>query len=392
MCVATYIYHVKEIKDIIEAYHAALSQGKQTALATIVHLQGSAYRRPGGRMLVTDSGQLTGAISGGCLEGDALRKAQLAMAQQQPMLVTYDTTDDDDNVLGVGLGCNGIISIVIEPIDALTDNNAIQLLQRSQNERQPSCMVTLFSLNKRATQPGSCLLVQPGLVMATNAVPPYLLHSLRNIAGQVLTQQQSTIEPVEGTGGLMVFAEWLAPPLSVLVFGAGNDCIPLVKMANLLGWETTVVDGRPNYANRQRFAAATNIVLAKPGDAFNQLTIDNRTVALLMTHNYHYDFEILRKIVSTPVSYIGLLGPKKKQQMMADQLAREGVILLPQQQQLIYGPAGIDIGSETPEEIALAIIAEIKAVTSKRNGTFLRDKQAAIHHEEQLREAPLPIK
>src|SRR6186713_3688909 len=104
---------MKEIKDIIAAYRMAQEQGKQAALATVVHVEGSSYRRPGARMLITDDGQLTGAISGGCLEGDALRKALLVMAQQKPMLVTYDTMDDDDAKFGVGLGCNGIIQVLL---------------------------------------------------------------------------------------------------------------------------------------------------------------------------------------------------------------------------------------------------------------------------------------
>ena len=112
---------MKEIRDIIKAYDEAQKQGKRTALATVVHLEGSSYRRPGARMLVTDDGEMTGAISGGCLEGDALRKALLVLSQQQSRLVTYDTSDEDDAKLGVQLGCNGIVRILFEPIDT---NNA----------------------------------------------------------------------------------------------------------------------------------------------------------------------------------------------------------------------------------------------------------------------------
>src|SRR3954464_13392837 len=120
---------MKELKEIINAYDKAAKEGKQTALATVVHLEGSAYRRPGARMLVTEDGKLTGAISGGCLEGDALRKAQLVMVQKRPMLVTYDTTDDDDAKLGVGLGCNGIITILIEPVYETNKNNPIDFVK-----------------------------------------------------------------------------------------------------------------------------------------------------------------------------------------------------------------------------------------------------------------------
>src|SRR6185369_6910643 len=119
----------KEIRDIIEAYDEAQQLGKQTALATVVHVEGSSYRRPGARMLITEDGQLTGAISGGCLEGDALRKALLVMSRKQSMLAVYDTTDEDDAKLGVGLGCDGIIQIIIEPIEPSSPHNPIQLLK-----------------------------------------------------------------------------------------------------------------------------------------------------------------------------------------------------------------------------------------------------------------------
>src|ERR1044072_1361572 len=121
---------MKEIQAIIQAFEEAQQKGKQTALATVVHVQGSSYRRPGARMLITQDGQLTGAISGGCLEGDALRKALLVMERQQPMLVTYDTTDEDDAKLGVGLGCEGIIHILIEPIFADTLHHPINLFKK----------------------------------------------------------------------------------------------------------------------------------------------------------------------------------------------------------------------------------------------------------------------
>src|SRR4051794_25102612 len=150
---------MKEIKDIVAAFDHAEQEGKQTALATVVNLEGSAYRRPGARMLITDDGKLTGAISGGCLEGDALRKAQLVMVQKKPMLVTYDTTDEDDAKLGVGLGCNGIISILIEPVNAADDNNPIGLIKTVLAKRQTAVLVTLFSLDKKSIQPGTCMVI-----------------------------------------------------------------------------------------------------------------------------------------------------------------------------------------------------------------------------------------
>src|SRR6476469_981426 len=148
---------MKEINDIIRAFDEAQKQGMQTALATVVHVDGSSYRRPGARMLVAEDGMLTGAISGGCLEGDALRKALLVMQQQKPMLATYDTTDEDDAKLGVQLGCNGIVHILIEPIDSTDKNNAVELLKIVAGKRSNAVIATLFSLqNRKAEQPGTC--------------------------------------------------------------------------------------------------------------------------------------------------------------------------------------------------------------------------------------------
>ena len=151
---------VKEINKIIHSYNEACIAGRQMVLATVVHLEGSSYRRPGARMLITDDGKLTGAISGGCLEGDALQKALLVMAQQKSRIVTYDTTDEEDNDLGVGLGCNGIIQILMEPVNVTDPLNPVELLKRVVSQRQKSVLVTVFSLeDKKNTQAGTCLLM-----------------------------------------------------------------------------------------------------------------------------------------------------------------------------------------------------------------------------------------
>src|SRR3984957_1433184 len=149
---------MKEVRDIVRAYDLAHREGKQCALATVVHVVGSSYRRPGARMLVTEDGELTGAISGGCLEGDALRKALFAINQQQNKLVTYDTTDEDDVQFGVQLGCNGIVHILFEPIDDTEACHPIRLLRELIGQRGDAVLVTLFSRDLSVEQPGTCLL------------------------------------------------------------------------------------------------------------------------------------------------------------------------------------------------------------------------------------------
>src|SRR5688572_20570825 len=207
---------MKEINDIIEAFDVARAAGRQAALATVVHVDGSSYRQAGARMLVTDDGQLTGAISGGCLEGDALRKALLVMSQQKPMLVTYDTSDEDDAKLGVGLGCNGIIHILIEPIDPADANNPVNLLKKIATQRQKTALVTIFNMeDRKAAQPGTCWLGNEAGEVTGQIKPDFLRIVLEADAKQVLQQQCSaTRKYMAGSESYTVFSEFIRPPVS----------------------------------------------------------------------------------------------------------------------------------------------------------------------------------
>ena len=374
---------MKEINDIIKAYDEAVRQGKRTALATVVHVEGSSYRRPGARMLVTEDGNLTGAISGGCLEGDALRKALLVITEKRTMLVTYDTNDEDDAKLGMGLGCNGIIQVLIEPIEALNKDNPVQLLKPVTANRKKAVLITLFSLqDKKNPQPGTCLLLKEDGTSTGNlpAFSDVILADAKN----ALINQSSSFKNYVAAGGtethnLTAFIEFIKPTVSLVVIGAGNDVMPLVGMAGILGWEATVVDGRANYAKADRFPPACQVIVAKPEEVLSKITIDEQTVFALMTHNYHYDMAMLKELVCRNVSYIGLLGPKKKLDRIVDELKENGLNLSAQQLSTIHGPVGLDIGAETSEEIALSIIAEIQAVLSGRPGRQLKNSDDAIH-------------
>lgn len=373
---------MKELKDIVKAYDAAEREGKQTALATVVHLEGSAYRRPGARMLVTEDGKLTGAISGGCLEGDALRKAQLVMVQKKPMLVTYDTTDEDDAKLGVGLGCNGIISILIEPLNNGEENNPIHFLKSILLKRQSAVLVTLFSLDKKTIQPGTCMLLSESDGTKSFLATGSLYETLIKDAGMALKSRKTVTKEYRAENPITAFIELVAPAVSLIIFGAGNDTIPLVEMATIIGWDTTVVDGRPAYATTQRFHTASRMLISKAENAIAQLSFDDSTAAVLMTHNYNYDIAVLKDLLPLQLPYIGALGPKKKLDRMFDELKDYGMILTQESIANIYGPTGLDLGSETAEEIALSIISEIKAVLSKRTGSSLRNKEETIHPRE----------
>jgi len=370
---------MKEIRDIIKAFDEAQKLGKQTALATVVHVEGSSYRRPGARMLIEDDGQLTGAISGGCLEGDALRKALLVMTEKRSRLVTYDTMDDDDAKFGVGLGCNGIIQVLIEPIDISNPDNPIQYLKKVNEKRQTAALVTLFSLqDRKGPQYGTCLLLKEdgGLVQHV----PVLKEVLLADANEVLINQNSSFKNYTSDDhNITAFIEVIKPPVSIIIIGAGNDVVPVVNMADILGWETTVVDGRANYAKQERFVSACQVLVAKPENVLEQITIDEHTVFLLMTHNYNYDMAMLRQLLGKTVTYIGMLGPKKKRERMLNELKDEGSNFTEQQLSVLHSPVGLDIGAETSEEIALSILAEIKAMFANKDVQSLRKIKEVIH-------------
>lgn len=374
---------MKEIYDIIKAYKSAQRQGIQTALATVVLVEGSSYRRAGARMLITEDGNLTGAISGGCLEGDALRKARLVMAQQRPMLVTYDTMDDDDAKLGVGLGCNGIIHILIEPIHPGGENNPVEMLSIALSKRQNTVLVTLFSLqNRKATQHGTCLLLLDGDMINCSITDPELKNTLINDARQVMQSGESVTKTYFGEIEYIGFVEYLKPVIALVIVGAGNDAIPLTQMAEVLGWEVTITDGRANYARADRFTAAKEIIIAKPAELLLRLKFDKLTAIVLMTHNYNYEIALLEQLLPLQLSYVGMLGPKKKLDRMLGELEDKGLEITDEQLNSVYGPVGLDIGSESPEEIALSVVAEIKAVLSNRKGYSLKQKAQAIHAPE----------
>lgn len=377
---------MKELQDIIRAFDEAQTENKQVALATVVQVEGSSYRRPGARMLVTEDGKLTGAISGGCLEGDALRKARLVMMQQKAMLVTYDTTDEDDAKLGVGLGCNGIIQILIEPIDPGNLHNPISFFKAFLSDRRSAVIITLFSLeNRAAQQPGTCLFIPETGSTQGACEDAAFQEALLADAKQTLYDGKSITKTyVSAEGSLTGFVELLKPAVSLVVVGAGNDAVPLTEMAVILGWQVTVIDGRANYATPQRFPAAQHIIVSKPEQVLAQLSPDAQTVFVLMTHNYNYDIAMLRQLLPLQLPYIGSLGPKKKLTRMLEELQEEGMRISEEMLQHVYGPTGLDIGAETSEEIALSIVSEVKAVLSQKAGTFLREKPGAIHTREAI--------
>lgn len=377
---------MKEIRDIIRAYDEAVSRGRQVALATVVHLEGSSYRRPGARMLITEEGEMTGAISGGCLEGDALLKAQHVMARNQARVITYDTTDDD-SALAVGLGCNGIVRILIEPVDPANPFNQINYLKKISADRRRAVLVTLFSLDSRhANQKGTCLMMHDNGDYESNHSDPLIEELIVPDARIALEEGKSSFKKYIGKQGTEnAFVELINPAVSMIVFGAGNDVVPLVNMAEMLGWSTTVIDGRASYAREERFVSGCQVVVSKPESAFEHIQIDDRTVFVLMTHNYQYDKAILKILSAKAPVYTGMLGPVKKLARMMEEFSEEGLIISEKFRETIHSPVGLDIGAETPEEIALSVLSEIQSRLTGRTGTSLRERDNEIHPREETR-------
>ncbi|WP_156308905.1 XdhC family protein [Sphingobacterium endophyticum] len=364
-----------ELADIIAAYRKAEKEQIRAALATVVMVEGSSYRQAGARMLVTEDGQLTGAISGGCLEGDALKKAVLAIHQKSNKLITYDTSNPDDVEFGVQLGCNGIVHILFEYIDKNATQNPISLLEKTIENRNKSVITTIFSLEKRNKQIGTVGFVRNQELILLNS-EGISESGLMNFSSKVLEKKQNILSTVSSNEILL---QYIPPQTTLIIAGAGNDVKPLVETASILGWKTIITDGRVTHAQKKRFPKADEVLFAKPEEIIDKIEIDESTIFVLMTHNYNYDLALLKLIIHQPVKYIGLLGPKTKLDRMIDDVKSSGINVGDEELNKLYGPVGLDIGAETSEEIAISIIAEIKAVLSQRNGLFLREKKEKIH-------------
>jgi xanthine/CO dehydrogenase XdhC/CoxF family maturation factor len=368
---------MKELNDIVRAYDTAILQNKKMVLATVVRVDGSSYRRPGARMLVTDDSKITGAISGGCLEGDALEKALFAIATGENKLITYDSTGEDDIQFGLHLGCNGVVHILFEPIKKEDPQNPVELLRLISNAGEEAVLVTIFSMKK--IQPGTRLLHLKNNTHSSLTKPAQ--HILAEPINKVYDEKKSTFLDVDiEQTTCTAFIEWIERPVSLVIAGAGNDIQPLVEIAAMLGWSVTVVDGRFHYALPERFPGASKVLYSRPADILPQIKTDSQTVYLLMSHNYNYDLGFLKQIVQQEFGYIGLLGPAQKRDRMLSDLQDQGVQLNEEQISKIHGPAGLDIGAENSTEIALSIVAEIKAFVSGRSGSPLKMKKESIHN------------
>lgn len=410
---------MKELQNILKTFEQTKNSSQSIALATLVKAQGSTYRRPGARMLMTSQGEMVGSLSGGCLEGDVFEQAQGVMTSGKPIVVQYDTMSDEDIIWGLGLGCHGIVQILIEPIDeespltqilhhspnlitktpvyeggnkiqtlaspltkgGLRGVNPLAFLTECLHQRQPGVLATVFHVEGQVkAQIATRLMVYPDGTLMSNIEDADLLAQIRDDAWKVLNETRSTVKVYPlSTGKAEVFIEVIQPPVPLMIFGAGHDAVPLLALAQELGWYVTVVDSRNVETTRERFSNADEVILSRPEGIGNCIHLNNRTMAVVMTHNYLHDLEILKTLLPSPLRYLGILGPKSRTEKLLQDLQEQGITPSENQLQRLYSPIGLNIGADTPEEIALSIVAEIQAVLTNQSGGLLRNKLGPIH-------------
>ncbi|NGP75031.1 XdhC family protein [Balneolaceae bacterium YR4-1] len=376
---------MKETESIITAYEKAKAAGQGCVLATVVHVEGSSYRRAGARMLVDEYGMMTGAISGGCLEGDALRKALHALEKGENKLITYDTSDEDDAVIGAQLGCNGIIQVLFEPLDFEDPHNPVELLRKAVESGEKAVIVSLFNLQKSKKQPGTKLIFNDEQQITELEEDAELEQQIMDDARSVIGGKYSQFIAYHSKGEqLHAFLHLYTPPPSLVLVGAGNDAQVLSEMAEILGWDISIVDGRPSHASTDRFSNSCQVIVSKPEEVLENISINERTSFVLISHNYNYDLQVLKLLLDIPkIPYIGILGPNKKYQRMLDELKEDGIELSDKQLSRIYAPVGLDIQADTPSEIALSILSEIQSVLTGAHVSHLREREGDIHDHKQ---------
>lgn len=384
-----------ELTSIIKSWKEATAAGAQVVLATVVRTRGSVYRRAGARMLIRldEQGECTatGAISGGCLERDVCERAVRVAATGEAVVVTYDTAAAEDIVWGLGLGCDGVVEVLLESLNDEAGTEMMLFLAACLGRRERGSMATIFRTNFGSTpdtsaRVGARLMLGADGTLAGHMVCRALADEL-HAAAAAMTMTADTGSGVSQTksyetqyGRVEVFIESVEPPVSLVIFGAGADAVPLTRLAHETGMHVTLVDHRAAYATAGRFSVVDRIIISRPETIANEVTLDARTIAVVMTHSYEHDRELLKTLIAGRARYIGMLGPKRRTERMLIELLSDAAFELADDDLArLHAPVGLDIGAETPAEIAVSIIAEVRAVLAGRAGGPLKERHAPIH-------------
>ncbi|PYT00141.1 MAG: xanthine dehydrogenase [Acidobacteria bacterium] len=372
---------MKEITEIL-ARVTAFGPKEQGILATVVDVQGSGYRLPGARMLILENGETHGMVSGGCLESDVLERARKVLKSGQSEVFVYDTTNEENSVFSLNMGCRGVIRILLEPING--ESTLLKYFRDVRDDRTDRTMATLISSDESSdAKLGGRAFYKTDGSFEFDRLPVFLQSSevLRDECarfsdrGTEYTFHEFTIEERRFEFAL----ESIRPPVHVLLFGAGADAIPLARTVSDLGWQLSVFDHRPAFLTKERFADATRLTPTSREEKLDPILGDARTVAVVMTHNYELDRKILPSLLNSDIAYVGMLGPKRRTEQMLGEISSAGQNFSDDQLAKLYAPAGLDIGADTPEAIALSIAAEIQTVLRTRDGGHLRNRKGSIY-------------
>jgi xanthine dehydrogenase accessory factor len=373
---------MKELADIIAL--ARTRRIDHAALATVVRVEGSSYRRPGASLLIGADGRRLGSVSGGCLERDVENHAKAVLASGEPRLITYDTRGDADVVFGTALGCGGLVEVFIERVPLQDDRGPFAHWAAAADRRETIVELMIVaapattpmavgqrawvdvSANASVTAKGSEDAAAAGLISAL----------MREGQPMIDVRQSGLITHTTPAGDVRAFVRVIEPPVRLIVCGAGDDAQPLARMAHTLGWRVWVLDHRAGFATQERFPEAERVEVSIAGTLPSDLVLDPRTVAVIMNHHYPSDGAWLSALAPLPITYLGLLGARHRTaRLLRDaELPPPGPGGLPH----LFAPAGLDIGAEGPEGIALAMLAEMQSVIAGRHGGRLRESPSPI--------------
>jgi xanthine/CO dehydrogenase XdhC/CoxF family maturation factor len=363
------------LNDLLQAIDSAAQAGEETILATVVKVEGSAYRRSGARMLIPLHGRTIGTVSGGCLEQDLAKKAWWLTDSGEPVVRRYSTgatedEDDEQSALTFGLGCNGTVFVMLERLRAKSPAPAIDLLRRVRDSQLPAAMATVIASSRDASARVGDRLLSDTEGSLRNL---QLNSAMRRGLHKTLMQKKSSIRLYSNARGeVEVFFEYIAPPPRLVIIGAGHDAQPLVRMAKLLDWHVSVVDSRSHFARAERFPQADAVILASLDNPFDLAPLIDGAAVAVMTHSYRQDRHWLGLALQAAPAYIGQLGPKERTERLLAQIGTSTSAL--------HYPMGLDLGGDAPQSVALAILAEMTAVMNQRQGGMLRHRGKPIHH------------
>ena len=362
---------------ILDRVVALGRQGRATALAMVTQISGSAYRRPGAKLLVEAGGRFLGSISGGCLEEDVREIGLGVLDSGASRLLHYDTGTDETKLWGLGLGCDGEVDILVQPIsptDAAAEGGVWTRVRALLDGDAAFVLATVVDADADGGRPGGTIVVgSRGLIAGALRDQGPEMAALQGevvrLASAALASGRSRFDAV---GARRVFADVLLPPPKLLVCGAGDDARPTVTLAAMVGFRVSVADHRAAYLTAERFPEAQRLFLIRPEDEAPGLPGDADTYAVIKTHSLMRDTAWVNRLSATGIHYLGVLGPRARIEKIAAELGMTG-------DPRLFGPIGVDIGADGPEQVGLSIVAELLAVHSHRKPRHLRERSEAIH-------------